>query len=286
MNAPIIGLTTYGRHERDLANEYYDKFFLVPADYVDAVRRAGGVPILLPPGETNWQRWIEITDGIVVTGGSDIDPRRYGGNPDHPNLTRIDVERDETELSLTKALAAEQSKPTLYICRGMQVLNVAMGGTLTEHIPDIMDDDIHRNDAGYWEDQPLSVESDSQLAAVMGATEVTTTSGHHQAVKAVGERLNVVARAADGIIEALQLSDHPWALAVQWHPEKTAHIDSTQQALFDELVATARLCMHDRNRDQAEINADPRAGTLLNEDLVAYRRRWDLVSQQRTQERR
>lgn len=240
MSTPLIGLTTYGRYERDISNEYYDHFYLIPTEYVDAVRRAGGVPILLPPGEMNWQRWLDATDAIIVIGGADIHPGTYGGNPEHPNLTQFDVERDKSEIALVRMLVDDATQPLLCICRGMQLLNVALGGTLYEHIPDVVDEDIHRNKTGYWANQPLVANADSKLAAVMGTTEVTTTSGHHQAVKKVADGLEVTAKAADGIIEALEVSDHPWALAVQWHPEKTAHIDPTQQRLFDELVAAAR----------------------------------------------
>ena len=240
MNPPIIGLTTYGRHERDLATEHYDEYYFIPAEYVDAVRRADGVPVLLPPGENNWQRWIDATDGLIVIGGSDISPERYGGNAQHPSLTKLDPMRDETELALAKELANNPDTPALYICRGMQVLNVALDGTLYEHIPDIIETDIHRNESGFWASQPLTADPESQLAQTMGAAEVTTTSGHHQAIKDVAAGLTVVAQAADGIIEALQVTDHPWALAVQWHPEKTAATDPTQQALFDQLVEAAR----------------------------------------------
>lgn len=240
MTQPIIGLTTYGRYERDISNEYYERFYLIPTEYVDAVRRAGGVPILLPPGEKNWSRWLDATDAIIVIGGADIHPQTYGGNAEHPNLTRFDVERDKSEIKLVRKLVDDGAQPMLCICRGMQVLNVALGGTLYEHIPDIVDTDIHRNAAGFWANQPLKADPGSKLAEVMNETDVTTTSGHHQAVKKIGDGLKVTAKAADGIIEALEVSDHPWALAVQWHPEKTAHLDPTQQALFDQLVEAAR----------------------------------------------
>ena len=238
--APIIGLTTYGRHERDLANEYYEEFFLIPADYVDAVRRAGGVPILLPPGETDWQRWLDITDGIILTGGSDIHPARYGGDSKHPKLTGHDLIRDESEFTLVRELVSNPAMPFLCICRGAQVLNVALGGTLYEDMADAVEVDIHRGDDGFWTDQPLTVDPDSQLAQVMGTSEVTAISGHHQAIREVAPALEVVAEAADGIIEALQVSGHPWALAVQWHPERTAATDPTQQRLFDQLVEAAK----------------------------------------------
>lgn len=239
---PIIGLTMYGRGERYIRYGYYDEYYFIPADYVTAVRRAGGVPMLLPPGERNWQRWLDVTDGIIVIGGADVNPEQYGGDAAHPNLTELDSERDESEIRLVQELVEIEQQPFLAICRGMQVLNVAMGGTLYEHIPDTLAEDIHRGDGGKgWAVQPLT--ATGKMAEVMGSAEVTTYSGHHQAVKQVADGLDVVATAADGIIEALQVSDHPWAFAVQWHPEKSAESDPTQQRLFDELVAQARRCL-------------------------------------------
>lgn len=240
MNRPIIGLTTYGRNERDFANEYYAEFYFIPTDYVDAVRRAGGVPVLLPPGELHWQCWLELTDGVIIIGGSDIHPARYGGDAQHPRLTRLDTERDESEIKLVQRLVCDASQPLFCICRGMQVLNVALGGTLHEHLPEVVGKDIHRSQDGYWAQQPLTANANSRLAHIMRTRHVTATSGHHQAIKEVAAGLEVVARADDDIIEALQVADHPWALAVQWHPEKTAAFDPTQQALFDQFVEAAR----------------------------------------------
>jgi putative glutamine amidotransferase len=239
MMAPIIGITTYGRNEKRFDTTYYDEFYTIPADYVDAVRRAGGVPILLPPGEPQWEAWLKIVDGIVVSGGSDIQPSYYGGNSDHPNLTPHDPPRDETELSLTKQLLDEMQTPSLFICRGMQVLNVASGGSLHEHIPDFQAEDIHRGTDGGWAVQPVKVNPASLLHRVMGTEAVATYSGHHQAIKELGQGLTVSSTASDGVIEALENSEHPWLLAVQWHPEKSAAKDETQQRLFNELVKAA-----------------------------------------------
>ena len=179
-------------------------------------------------------------DGVIVSGGTDIDPAHYGGDRRNPHVLPADAERDRSELSLVRRLLDEGETPLLCICRGLQVLNVAGGGTLHEHIPDIRDDDIHRNEAGLWAMQELRVRSDSLIADVMGQTELRTSSGHHQAVKEVAAGLRVVARAADGIIEALERPGHAWLIAVQWHPEVTAARDPSQQALFDALVAKAR----------------------------------------------
>ena len=239
--SPIIGLTTYGRHETKVSDDtYYDQYYAAPVDYVDSIRRAGGVPILLPPGETNWKRWLDITDGIVISGGADVNPDRYAGNADHPELTEIDPERDATELALAKHIAEQKKQPTLCICRGFQVLNIALGGTLHEHIPDLKELDIHRNDTGGWTIQEVSATPDSLLAQAMGNTAVHTYSGHHQAIDQVAAGLTISALAPDGIIESLEMDDHPWLLAVQWHPEKSTTQDPSQQNIFDTLIAQAK----------------------------------------------
>ncbi len=240
MRKPIIGITSGGRSEGYIRSRHYDAFYSAPAPYVDAVRRAGGLALLIPPGDDDWEALLPLLDGVIVTGGTDIDPAEYGGDRWNPHLLPADHERDRSELSLTRHLLAEREKPLLCICRGLQVLNVAAGGTLHEHIPDIRDTDIHRNDAGLWAMQDVQVESDSLIASVMGLTRLPTSSGHHQAVKEVAPDLRVTARASDGIIEALELPGHPWLIAVQWHPEVTAGSDPSQQALFDALVVKAR----------------------------------------------
>ncbi len=240
MSKAIIGITTGGRSEGYIRSRHYKEFYSVPALYVDAVRRAGGIPLLLPPGESEWERLLPTLDGVIITGGTDIDPAEYGGDRGNPHLLPADQERDRYELALARRLLDERETPLLCVCRGLQVLNVAAGGTLHEHIPDIRAEDIHRNEAGLWAMQEVHVESDSLTASVMGLTMLRASSGHHQAVKDLGAGLRVVASAADGIIEALELPGHPWLIAVQWHPEVTAARDPSQQALFDALVEKAR----------------------------------------------
>ncbi len=239
MSAPVIGLTTYGRYETIVQSIHYDEWYAVPAQYVDAVRRAGGVPVLLPQGEQNWEEILNIVDAMVVIGGGDIHPDSYGGNGGHPSINRVDPERDRSELSLIEILASERSLPTLCICRGMQVANVALGGTLHEHVPDVVEKDIHRGADKGWTVQRLRVYPGSLLAEIMGATEVATYSGHHQAVKELGAGLRVTAMAADGIIEALEMPSHPWLVGVQWHPEVSAAEDPSQQRIFEALVQMA-----------------------------------------------
>lgn len=240
MTAPVIGLTTYGRHETDFKTTFYSEWFAIPTHYVDAVRRAGGVPILLPPGESNWDAILNILDAVIVIGGGDIHPENYNGNSTHPQIARLDPERDASELALVKKLAGERSLPTLCICRGMQVANVSLGGTLHEHVEDVVEEDIHRGVDKGWTVQTLKADPGSLLAEIMGATEVATYSGHHQALKDLGEGLQVTATAEDEIIEAVELSGHPWFIGVQWHPEVSAVEDATQQRIFEELVKTAR----------------------------------------------
>ena len=246
MRKPVIGITTGGRSEGYIKSRHYDAFYSTPAPYVDAVRRAAGVPLLIPPGDDEWVSILPRLDGLVVTGGTDIDPAEYGGDRRNPHLLPADRERDHSELSLLRRLLDDGETPLLCICRGMQALNVAADGTLYEHIPDIRDEDIHRNEAGLWAMQEVHVESDSLIADVMGLTALRTSSGHHQAIRDLGDGLRVVAAAADGIIEALEMPGHPWLVAVQWHPEVTAVGDASQQALFDALVVKAGERRHER----------------------------------------
>ena len=159
MSKPLIGITTGGRSEGYIRSRHYEEFFSVPAPYVDAVRRAGGIALLLPPGENAWEQLLPVLDGVIITGGTDIDPAEYGGDRRNPHVLPVDGERDQSELTLARRLLDEGEKPLLCICRGLQVLNVAAGGTLHEHIPDIRDEDIHRNEAGLWAMQEVHVRS-------------------------------------------------------------------------------------------------------------------------------
>lgn len=235
---PVIGITTYGRTEHPAPSEHYAEHYTVPTAYVDAVRRAGGVPVLLPPGEDHWESWIDAVDGIILSGGTDVAPRHYGGDPADERIEVSSDERDDTEMALCRALA-DSTTPTLLICRGPQVLNVALGGTLHAHLPDVITLDIHRDHAGMWTTHDVEATPGSLVARAMGTPHATTYSGHHQGIDQVAARLTVSAVAPDGIIEAIELPDHPWLIGVQWHPEVTAHSDSTQQALFDDLIRHA-----------------------------------------------
>ena len=234
---PVIGLATAGRRERTVVSRHYREHYSVPALYVDAIRRAGGLPVLLAPGEPGWMGGLRL-DGLVAAGGGDLDPARYGGDCAHPQFHEPDSERDDTELEMMRWLV-RSGMPSLLICRGLQVLNVALGGTLIQHIPDQVRPGIHRGSDGTWAKHPVAVEAGTLLEQCFGATEAMPVSSHHQAVRDLAPGLRVVAHAPDGIIEALEMPGHPWLLAVQWHPEVSARTDPLQQALFDALVARA-----------------------------------------------
>lgn len=227
MTAPVIGITTYGRDERGR--------YTLPAEYVAAVDRAGGVPLLIPPLPRHAARYLDHVDGMVLAGGGDLDPASYGSDG-HETIYSVDPARDDLELELARRIVALR-RPTLAICRGLQVLNVALGGSLIEHLPAVVGEDVlHRAPPREPTPHAVRVEPGSRLASVTGSTGFAPMSWHHQAVRALAPGLQVTARAPDGTIEALEMPGHPWLLAVQWHPELTAQQDPAQQRLFDALV--------------------------------------------------
>jgi putative glutamine amidotransferase len=195
---PLIGITTNGRWE------FYYKLRI---EYVDAVRRAGGIPVMLPPGETALDALLERLDGVIFSGGLDLNPALYNGQSDHPALSRFDDERDETEVALARKLM-NLRLPVLFICRGLQVFNVALGGTLIEHVPDVVGEITnHRLSDRQPTSHAISVEAHSNLAQVMAGTEVETASWHHQSVRKPADGLQVIALSPDGIIEALEIPE-------------------------------------------------------------------------------
>ena len=234
---PLIGITTYGRFERPAPNDHYAENYTVPFVYAAAVRRAGGIPVLIPPGNPPADTWLDRLDGMVVSGGADIDPSQYGAERSDV-VQAPDPERDESEPALTRLLI-DRDMPTLFVCRGMQMLNVTLGGTLHAHIPDLGFGDIHRGADGGWITHAVTADPGSRVAEAMGTIEATPYSGHHQAVDVVSDRLTVTATAPDGLVEALELGDAAWIVGVQWHPEVTAGEDPSQQGLFNRLVTAA-----------------------------------------------
>lgn len=230
MGAPRIGLVTYGRDEGGR--------FALQAEYVASVRRAGGLPLLLAPGERHLDEWFGLLDGLILAGGGDIGPEVYGGAR-HAENYKLDADRDQDEVWLARR-ARTAGLPTLGICRGLQILNVAFGGTLIEHLPDAVGEVVaHRSPTKTPTMHAVTIVADAPLMRIVGAATVVGASWHHQAVRTLAAGLRVVARSADGVIEAIDLPEHPWLHGVQWHPELTNTDDPAQQRLFDALVAAA-----------------------------------------------
>ena len=228
---PLIGITTSGKQ---LTGSFY-----LTHSYVDAVRAAGGIPILLPPGEPSEGATIlRQVDGLIFSGGGDIDPAIYQGQP-HPTIYNVDPERDRSEISLAQ-LALTQTLPILGICRGLEVLLIATGGSLVPHVPDKFGEEVfHRAEQLRPIEHSVKITDGSCLAKMMAATAATVVSWHHQAADTVPSEWRVTAKAADGVVEAIEHQHHPWAIALQWHPELSPG-DPLQQGIFQTFVAATQ----------------------------------------------
>ncbi|HTD50853.1 MAG TPA: gamma-glutamyl-gamma-aminobutyrate hydrolase family protein, partial [Acidimicrobiia bacterium] len=231
---PVVAVI--GRHLAEFNRWPYSNAMVSPRGYLNAVARAGALPVLIDPvGDPRGV--LDRVDALVLTGGPDLDPKRYG-QAAHPRTYGVDADIDDFEYALVHD-ALTRELPTLAICRGFQVLNVALGGTLYQHIPDDPGVEPHGRpgEPNSGRTQLVTIDPGTRLAKVMGTTRPVVTCHHHQAVAELGDGLRVVARADDGIIEGLELEpDRGWLLAVQWHPEDTAASDPAQQHLFDALV--------------------------------------------------
>jgi gamma-glutamyl-gamma-aminobutyrate hydrolase PuuD len=225
---PVVGITTYltpaawGAWQQDAA--------LVPAAYVRAVVRAGGAPLLVPPGAPVSET-LAVVDGLVFSGGSDLDPSLYGA-PAHGETAGVVRERDEFELSLMEAALAADV-PLLAICRGSQVLNVARGGGIEQHLPEVVGHAGHRETAGAFSSHDVAVSGGTRLSSIVGEA-VDVKSHHHQGYGSLGAGLVATASAPDGTVEALEDPSRRFALGVLWHPEEGEDL-----ALFEALVAEA-----------------------------------------------
>jgi putative glutamine amidotransferase len=230
MSRPIIGITTYVTPARW---GYWDvEAALVPAAYVHAVERAGGRPVLIPPSEDGVEETLDAVNGLLFSGGSDLDPELYEQEP-HDETFGVVAERDRGELALLEAALA-RDLPVLAVCRGSQVLNVARGGDLVQHLPDVVGDDKHKHTPGTFADHHVTLEAGTRLAELLG-DRAPVKSHHHQGIGRVGEGLRVAAHAEDGTIEAVEDPSHRFALGVLWHPEAGEDL-----RLFEELVRAAR----------------------------------------------
>jgi putative glutamine amidotransferase len=245
---PVIGITA--QVERARWRTWEAPAALVPAAYARAVERAGGLPALLPAPDPAGAvprlagAVVGRFDGLVLTGGVDIDPARYGATP-HPKTAPPRRDRDAWELALAGA-ALDTRLPTLAICRGMQVLNVACGGTLVQHLPDVVGHDRHNPTPGRHGTHDIRLAEDSVAGRLLGPR-MTAPTHHHQGLDRLGSGIRPVGWADDGIVEAVELNGHPELLAVQWHPE-----EGDDPRLFEWLVAQAR-----RRRDRARRREQP-----------------------------
>ena len=235
MSSPLIGVTT----RNAIDPKYKTPIITSPKSYLLALVKAGALPILIPVNLPldSLEELLSHLDGVVFTGGGDIDPDRFGGLH-HEAVSDIDPERDAIEMQLILKVS-EKNIPFLAICRGLQVLNVAYGGTLYTHISDQLENALdHSNpviDSFDKISHSVRVKGDSDLARIVGETEFGVNSLHHQGVKEVGKGLRAVAWAPDGLVEGLELPGHPFGIAVQWHPEWLID-DSHSQALFKAFV--------------------------------------------------
>lgn len=235
---PVIGLTTYLQQARTGVWDVRASF--LPQIYFEGVTRAGGVALLLPPQPVNRDiadRVLDRVDGLVITGGPDVDPARYGQQP-HPTTNEPATERDAWEFALLEA-ALRRGIPVLGVCRGAQVLNTALGGTLHQHLPEVIGHTHHQKGNAVFGTSAVRTVPDTKLAGLIGETS-DAQCYHHQAIDRLGEGLVVSARDSDGVIEAVErdpaLSGDAFVLAVQWHPEES--LDDLR--LFTAVVDAAR----------------------------------------------
>jgi len=226
----VIGITTYVTRAQW---SYWDEeAVLVPAAYVQALERAGGRPVLIPPSEHGIEETLDAVDGLVFSGGSDLDPDLYDQEP-HDETFGVVPERDRAELALLEAALA-RDLPVLAVCRGSQVLNVARGGDLVQHLPDLVGDEKHKHTPGTFADHDITLQPGTRLASLLG-DHAPVKSHHHQGFGRVGDGLRVAAHAEDGTIEAVEDPSRRFALGVLWHPEAGEDLK-----LFEELVDAAR----------------------------------------------
>ena len=229
---PIVAITAHRLEVRDGAIEFGIPHEVVATAYVRAVARAGATPVLLPivdPDDTDSLHTIlDRFDAVVITGGADVDPAAYGADI-QPDCGPTQPDRDRIDLAVARA-CVERDRPALAICRGIQVLNVALGGTLTQHIDDHMvveqfNEKVHG----------ITIDSSSRLAGILDTDTYWSNSLHHQCIAEPGPAARVVARADDGTIEAIEVASAPHVLGVQWHPELLRH-DDAHLRLFRSLL--------------------------------------------------
>lgn len=222
-----IGIPTM---ERNNENQYY-----VPEKYIQAIRHAGGRPILLPPGSIDPAGYCKLIDGLLLMGGGDIAPMRYGD--ENKNLAiQINDERDESEFKLL-ARAVERRIPILGVCRGMQLINVHFGGTLHQDLTASgFDQSLHSSTERTFVLHTVQAKAGTELANIIGNTPKSVQSLHHQCLSRLGDGLIASGFSPDGLVEAIEKPDYPWLLGVQWHPEQNANSETAHQGLFNHFI--------------------------------------------------
>lgn len=238
---PLIGCGTY--HKVIDQNPPIEVYGLMPS-YVKAVLAAGGVPLLIPLGlnQEALQAIFERIDGLLLPGGGDIEPDCYAGNNQHPTVRDVDPGRDWAEMVLVRQ-AIEQDKPMLAICRGLQMFNVALGGSLWEDVhsqmPGAMVHDYYHRGTRDHLAHAVCIEPDSRLASIVKQEQISVNSLHHQGIRQLAPSLRAVGRAPDGLIEAIEYPDRKFALGLQWHPENLLGNVPAMLNVFQEFVGVA-----------------------------------------------
>jgi putative glutamine amidotransferase len=245
MTKPIIGIGTDlqsppGKRERAF----------IYLTYIEALRRAGAIPVLVPPQPENAVELVRELDGVLLAGGDDCDPAMYGEER-HPTVEPMDPRRQSNDVSLAKA-AHERGIPTLGICLGMQVMNVAAGGSLVQDIDSQLETEIeHASEPENRARHDVLIEQGTKLAKIVGERELNVNSSHHQAIRRVGDGLRVTAHAPDGIIEGLEDPRHPFYIGVQWHPEDMGG-EPSASTLFGAFVDAARRYAEEKKQAATE----------------------------------
>jgi putative glutamine amidotransferase len=233
---PLVGITSYAEEIR--WGVWTEDAALVPLAYVRAVEHAGGRPLVVPPSDDGLEETLDALDGVIFSGGGDLDPELYGADP-HGETDEPRAERDAAELRLLEA-ALDRDMPVLAICRGSQLLNVARGGDLVQHLPETVGHEQHRHEPGSFSDHDVKVEAGSRLGGLLG-DRAPVKSHHHQGYGRIGSGLREVAWAEDGVVEGLEDVDKRFALGVLWHPE-----EGEDFALFQGLVDEAQRYRQER----------------------------------------
>lgn len=233
---PLIGITT-----NQSKTVHGQPTIMLMQSYVNAVIQAGGLPVLIPSliAEDGWDEGYSRLDGILFSGGGDIGLEYSPGEP-HPRIDDVDLARDSIELKMVRS-AASDGKPFLGICRGCQVMNVALGGTLYTHIPDQLPNALDHSYPGNMRTvlvHEVKIEEGTRIAEIFGEPIIKVNSLHHQGLKDIASSLRVAGHAPDGLVEAIELPDHPFGLAVQWHPEWLTDQAGTRD-LFRKFVEAA-----------------------------------------------